>query len=411
MSTTSTTTLANILKTTYLDGMPNFENTNKPWMQRLERVTGRENFEGDKIVFAGQDGSNQGGGEVAEGGAIPEAGNMSLVNMELQMKHHYWTIRLTAQIIEQAANSKGAFGSVLDKSIMDARTQSALNLAWHSVRGAGYGDLGRVLTPSTTTVTLRDQPTYIGLPGARFIRKGVKLDSYSALTGGVQGASGVEVTQVTTSTDTITVASGHGMTAGDYVFRKGSRGNSVMGLKGLVDDGTILTSVQNLSRSTNPMLNAGILSNSGTLRAWTPELMDQGFSEAWNNGGGYWPSACMSPLEIQQRAAAYLRNDRRVAMTEMELDNGYKTVSWTTPDGNKPWLVDQFATPNEIMYLREEDLFFAILHDWDFVDEDGSKMRIVDRTHAFEMWLYTWRNLGARQFNNHSLLKDVSHTL
>ena len=315
----------------------------------------------------------------------------------------------------QAKSDPGAFADAVDTEVMGARNQLEEDLALNAVFGTGNGELGKVLSVASTTITMQNAPGSNGFNGVRFLRSGMALDVFTATSGGAAHDAAVTINAgtINTTADTYVQSANASTVANDFIFRAGTRGNTIMGLAGLVDDGTLVATFQNLSRSSNPLLQANVLGNSGTLRAWTPELMDQGASQGWNLGGGGWPTAIYSQLSIQQRAAAYIRADRRADMGTMVLDNGYKAVTWTTPNGQIPWIVDQFVRANQVFFVKEPDLFQAILEDFQWEDKDGSMWQrdIGNRTHGFEAWLFTFRNLGARQSNNCTLLKDVSHSL
>lgn len=411
MAENTLTTADALMKDVYQPGIRQWFQTIRPIWTRIQKIDDKRKFEGRRFLFCVETADPQGVAATSEGDAMPAAGELSLTNMTLAVATYNGVTRATRQLMDQSNSNTGAFSEAMNKLVKGTRTEMELSLAWDTVRGAGYGDLGRLVSYSGTTLTFRAQPTYVGLPGTRRIKKNMYVDSYTALSGGTQGANNVKITAVTNSTNTATVAAASGFVAGDYVFRHGARGKSPMGLSGIVDDGTILSTIQGVSRTTETLANANVLGNSGTLRAWTPELMDTAWQEAWNNGNGTYPTACYSPTEIQLRAASYIRNDRRADMAEMQLDNGFKALSWTTPDGNKPWIVDQFCTPNQVMFVNEADLFHAVLNDIQVNDKDGKTFRFVDRTDALECWWYTDRNLGAECFNGSTLLKDVSHTL
>lgn len=409
------TTAAALLKEVYLPIIRKHVNENRPWYAHIEKVTKKERFTGEKFVMYGEDANVQSTGPVAEGGTLPVAGNVGSFNMELTMAWEYGVIGLSRRIVTQSASSRGAFASIIDRNVMSAKSQMAENLAINHTYGTGAGDIGQVSSYSGTTLTPVPTTTAGGM-GVTFLRKNMYLSSYSALSGGTQGADFKQVTAVNKSAQTATVPATAGFAANDYLFRAvgagvDPRNQAVMGLGGIIDDATRVTTIQAASRTTYPDLKANVLGNSGTLRAWTPELMDDLANEAWANGGGKYPDSFLSRIEIQKRAIAYLRADRRAPMSDMTMDNGYKSVAWTCADGQKPWHVDQFTRAHEVQAVCEKDLFMAILDDVSFVDEDGSIWRYPSRVDTAEAWLKTSRNLGSYQFNNHSVLRDISYTL
>jgi len=407
------TTLDSLTKNVYLPGLPKWVNEKRPLFKRLEKVTKKERFRGRQFIFAAQDALPQGGGAISEGETLPTAGNTSTVNMTLAMKYHYYVARLSAQVMDAASTDVGGFADAVKTELNGIRSQLEEDLAISGLFGDGYGAIAEVSGYSGSTLTLKDQPT-VGQNGARNLRKGMAVQSWASKTTGTVAADHKTISAIPTSA-TATVPTSAGFVAGDYVFRSVTAGTDprdkvMMGLRGVIDSTTYRATFQGLSRSTYPSLQANILGNSGTLRAWSPDLMDQAAMESSLNGGGKAPSACYSPLEIQRRAAAYLRADRTYDMKLKELDGGYKGVSWTTPDGTIPWFWDRFCIPNRVDFVCEEDLFLAVQQDVEFADNDGKMWRYTDRKDEVEAWLRTWRNLGARACNNHTSLQDISHT-
>lgn len=414
-------TLDSFTKNVYVEGLPNFVNTARPLWGRLEKVTKREAFSGRQLILGAKESNPQATGGLAEGDTLPTAGNTSVLNMTLAMKYHYGVIKLSKQLMQSATGGRGSFGKAVVLEMDGIRDQLVEDLAIHGSFGDGYGAIAEATSYTSATVTLKSQntsgTTTVGAFGSRALRKNMTVSSYSAKSAGSQGADHKTISAVGSNT-AVTVPTSAGFNSNDYLFRSVAAGvdprdKVMMGLGGICDDGTRRGTIQNLSRTTYPSLKANKLGNSGTLRAWTPELMDQLVSESWLNGGGKAPTALYSPLEIQQRAAAYLRNDRRYDMATKTLDGGYRAVEWTSSTGNGaiPWFVDRYCIPNEIHALHEPDLFLAVQEQAQFEDMDGAIWRFVDRTHSPEAWLYTWLNMGGYQFNNHSYLQDVSHTL
>lgn len=405
--------LDSLLQNVYLPGLPSWVNNRRPLSGRIEKITDKKRFKGRQFIFAAKDANEQGVGAIAEAEILPQGVDLSAQNMTLAMKYYYGVTRVSAQAVSFGSGD-GAFSDVVTTKLDSLRDQLEESMAIDLTYGDGSGAIGQVNTYATTVLTMIDQPT-VGGNGTRTLRKGMLLSSYAAKSGGSANADAKAVSNIP-STTTATVPSSAGFVANDYVFRAVTAGTDprnkqMMGLGGVVDDGSRVSTFQNISRSSVAALKANKLGNSGTLRAWSPELMDQGAMEAALNGGGGSPTAMYSPLEIQRRAAAFLRSDQRYDMKVHDLEGGYKGITWYTPDGSVPWFWDRFCIPNEVHFVRESDLFMAIDEDIQPEKRDGGMWRATDRTHQFECWLYTWRNLGARACNSHTLVGDISHTL
>jgi hypothetical protein len=252
--------------------------------------------------------------------------------------------------------------------------------------------------------------------GNRLLRKGMNVQSYSAKSGGSQGANHV-LLGAKSGANVMAAPTSAGFNTNDYVFHSRAAGvdprdKVTMGLGGIIDNGARRTTIQGLSRTTYPELNANVLDNSGTLRAWTPELMNDLSNESDQNGGGGSATAYYSTLEIQNRAAAYFWNDRKQSLETMEIKGGYSAIKWVSPTaGTLPWFADKYCRPHEVQAVCEPDLFWVMGPEMAFEEKDGSMWRFVDRTHTYEAWLYSWRTLASRRFNNHSVLRDISNTL
>lgn len=405
--------LDSLTQNVYLPGLPSWVNNRRPLAGRIEKITDKKRFKGRQFIFAAKDANEQGVGALAEGETLPVGVDLSVQNMTLAMKYYYGVASLTAQA-NNFITGDGAFEDVVTAKLDSMRDQLEEDMAVDMTFGDGSGVRGQVSGYSSTTLTMLDQPT-VGTNGARLLRKGMLLSSYAAKSGGSANADGKAISNVPSST-TATVPASAGFQANDYVFRcvtagTDPRNKAMMGLGGVVDDGTRVSSFQNISRSSVATLKANKLGNSGTLRAWSPELMDQGCMEGALNGGGKIPTAIYSPLEIQRRAAAFLRADQRYDMSVADLKGGYKGIMWRCPEGELPWFWDRFCIPNEVHFINEPDLFLAIDEDVQPEKRDGGMWRFTSRAHVLECWFYTFRNLGARACNSHTLLGDISHTL
>lgn len=408
-------TLDKLLKIVYIPGLADWVNNKRPLYGRVEKITDKKRFSGREMLLAAKEANPQGTGGIAESEVLPAGGSSAYQNPKVNVRYHYGVARLSAQSMQAAGTDAGGFVDGVKAELKNLREQFEEDLAIHTIFGDGYGAIGEIASVSSADLTLKTQPT-VGAIGTRLIRKGQYISSYTAKSSGSSGG-GVSalVTADTVTSTVVTASSGTNFAADHYLFRQVNlnvdpRDKVTHGLGSVVDDGTRRASFQNITRSSVTAFKANKLANSGVLRAWTPELMDELAQESKLNGGGGDPTAFYSPLEIQRRAAAYIRADRTFDMSVKEYDGGYKGMSWSFPGGEAPWFTDRFCIPNEIHAVNEEDLFLAIQEDTQFEERDGSIWRFTDRKHELEAWLYTWRTLGARACNSCSYLQDISHT-
>lgn len=408
-------TIDDMMKDTYAPGMPEWFSKSNPIFERVEQITDKQQFDGRAFKFPAHLANSQGGGAVGEGETLPAPGQNDFLGMSMAVKYHYQIASLTKQAMAAANSNRGAFKRAVDVAVMGARDQLRDDLAIASIYGDGSGEIGQVSGYSSATLTLYGESTLGGI-GNALLRKGKRLSSWSAKSGGVQGADYKEVSGVSPTADTATVPLTAGFTTNDYIFQAVTQGvdprnKSMMGLGGIIDDGDRVNVIQGVTRTSDPEACALALENGSTLREISEPLMDQLCTASWKRGSGKMPTALYSPLAIQQRMAAKLRADRAYDARVKKLEGGYASINWTFPGGNADWFCDRYCRPHEVMAVHEPDLFRAILEDVQFEELGGGIWRFVDRTHRFEAWLYTFQNLGAWCFNSHAVLRQVSHTL
>lgn len=235
MATDTLTTLDKLVKDQYLPGLQNWINKRRPLMARLEKL-GKEVWVGGRqMVLAVQYTDAQSTGAIAENETLPDPQGPGIQNMTVAMKYHYATARVSAQAIHSAQSDAGGFARATKTVLDSVKNQLADDLWVNSTFGDGYGSLGEVASYASTTVTLKDQAT-VGTLGSQLLRVNMYLSSYSAKSGGSQGADYKQMTAKTQTT--ATVASSAGFNSNDYLFRAVNAGvdprdKVVMGLSGI----------------------------------------------------------------------------------------------------------------------------------------------------------------------------------
>jgi hypothetical protein len=408
------TNLDALLKNVYEDGIVSWVERDLTLAQRIERNTDQRNFQGRKAIIAVKDGDTQAVGSRAEYGVLPSPQKSTILNMEVGMAYHYAVIEITRQLIATSRTSPGAFAQAIDTEVNSARKSLQENLARQMVFGDGTGWLARVSSGGgTTSLVMRAQPTHVGMPGVRNLRKGMVIDAYDGTSGAAnKTGDSLTITAINDSTNTVTISAAGTIANGDYIFLEDSFRVEGQGLAGIVDDGTRVGTFQNLSRTTYPNLACNTLGNGGTLRAWSRKLMDTAAAKAKQRNGYGWPSAIYSRLEVQQVAADVLAQDRRYDAKTMKLDNGYEALAWTTPGGTLPWIDDYYCRDNEVQFVHEGDLVRYVLEEIQFDRFTGTMwVENGDRKHAYEARLFTFQNMAGRRCNLHTRLEDISYTL
>jgi hypothetical protein len=116
----------------------------------------------------------------------------------------------------------------------------------------------------------------------------------------------------------VTLASAVSLTAGWGVYQAltsavSTYGVAPNGVRSIADDGTLAATIYGITRSTNPSVNATVMSNGGVVRSYSETLMRTAVQRSWFQGaeGGYAPDAILCNRGI---VGEYLKNtipDRR----------------------------------------------------------------------------------------------------
>lgn len=177
-------------------------------------------------------------------------------------------------LAEALATSTGSWnGGEIKRSIQETVDDVTKHMNRSYAGTHGTGRIGQV-NAATSAVA-----TFVGkLPfGVLLIRPNMKISVYTADSSGSvrDSLDDITVSKVVGSTRTVTLATGtYTLSANDHVYLGGSYGGkTVNGLRGLVDDGTYLTSLHGASRSTYEELKSVVLGNSGTRRDLTEDLL------------------------------------------------------------------------------------------------------------------------------------------
>ena len=176
-------------------------------------------------------------------------------------------------------------------------------------------------------------------------------------------------------------------------------------------DSTVLNSFQGVARSTagNEWWKANRLGNSGTNRALTRRLIDDGYLEAEKNGGGGVPSAMYSRHALAQTYADLYIADRRYGPKDMTADLGYAAVQYTGAGGTCPWISDRMCQGNRIYYVQEDQLVWFDMLELGWLKDDSGAIlcRALDGTDALEGRLGEYGEIGAFKVSGMTLLADI----
>lgn len=408
-STTGTTTgtdfsgLNDMLKERYTKA---FENNVEQDEEVADLITKAEGFE----VVEGEDGkkinighifsSGGGVGSMLEDDYLPTPTNPTTKTSSITIKQHVAMVQLSGRTLRRVKKGPAAFVTWATEAL----PRKAQRLAFHKDRqrlGTGTGIIARYneATPDGTgdhldsmfgisglddracALLLRDDNLRVG-PNA----DGTSLRTGTALVGAVNQANNSINTTVSGSAAAPTSAADN-----DYLFLGDTNVNSsgareMMGLEGIIDDGTNLATFQGLTRANYPELNAQIVDSTtgGYDSTLSEEILDYSDSLCFERGNMGRPKNVLVNRSGQRSFWKNLKNDRvindpagtyqggRVKLKIMLGDRIVNVVSARKVPASRAYLIDGTGIQRyRIGNGRWDDTTGAI---WDrYSDSTGKK--------------------------------------
>jgi hypothetical protein len=352
---------------------------------------------------------NSGVGSGTETG-LPTAGYQSYANPYGNVKYTRGRISVSGPVIEASKGDKGAMARALESEIkgVTADMKKEVNYQFFNdgtaVRALINGDPG-------TEVTLT-----LDTPGTRWLSEGMKVSIIAPATGDITtNGSNLTLSKILSATSAeLSAAADADVADNDWVIRYGARavgGGSLannpsyemMGLKGIIDDGTYVDTLHNISRTTYPYWNCSTNStdsNSGTLRDMTLDLIQASLTSVEVNGGK--TNLIISDHALRDAYAALVVADKRFVNT-MKLDGG-----WTALEYNGiPWVADGDCPANTVFFVDTDHLQIMQMSDWNWMDRDGAVLSRVSGEDSYEAVLYWYADLTTDKPKAHAFLRDV----
>ena len=407
-TTTANTGFNAALKEFYLPRFLSTINSNRILMTRLERDTSKTDVSGRHARVPVNIRPSQAIGarsDTTSGPALPTPQSQTWVEVQIGYAFNYGTVRITHPVIQASRNDRGAFLRAIG-SEMDGIRRDLKNDVNRQLFGDGNGVLG--ITVNGTT------GTSITLQSGHKVKAGMVIDAYTAKTSGSQNIDGSTVSAVTATTATVPSTT---WTTDDFIYREESRGNEMMGLLGIVDSNadaqTFVSTLQNVVRGDYPEWDAQVLSNSGTARALTEDLLDQAILQTEEQADADVSLMITSSTQFR-KIGQMLTPDRRYSPT-MELDGGFTAINWANIpivwDRDCPRYGQQVvdgADTDMLFGLDESSLAIYQLADWDFDDTDGNVMHRRQDVAAYDATLFYYSQLGCTDPANNFVIRDLS---
>ncbi len=421
-----------IFKEFYLPAVRDLLNSKRILARRIQRQT--EVVEGKYAVIALNTARNEGIGDVAEGARLPDPLKQEYRNARYNMRYGYARIKFTGPSASSSRTDRGAF-----LRIMDAEIRGAVRDREHEENrifyGNGTGRLCRIVANvAGSTYSVADPGGITSTAsGTQYLRVGMRVahyDSEATTLGGNPTAWGStnraeSITAIDHSAGTVTFSSTLGGTpANDFIYRASeisttltgastARGNEPNGLEAIIDDGnpTFQDGVTGFYPTglgevpaTVDVWRSFVLSNGGVPIPFSPDMFSQVMDGMDILGDGV-VETFLTTHGIRRAYVNSLISNKRYVNT-MELDGGYKTVSWD----DRPVVPDKDCPRGRVYAIDWDNLWLFSETDWDWIDQDGSVLHRMPDEDAFQATLYRYRQLGTDARNRLGKIEDIIDT-
>lgn len=365
-------------------------------LQNIKRDTKRIDASGKfaRLVLNYQ--WEEGIGARGENVDLPDNVDAGYVNSDVYMKYIYGRIKITGPVSSASRDNKGAIARALSTQ-MASVSVSMRNEINRQLFGDGYGALCQVSTGSNdgtyTTYTVDN---------SKYLKAGMKIDSYSAKSGGTQGLDSATIYDVPSSTTFRVAAGSETVIDSNYIFRENARNNEMMGLLGIIDDKDYRSTLQGINRADgegNNWWRAGV-QDSGSLADLKLSDLQDAWTKAEQEDGQ--TKFIVSTFSLRDAYADLLIADRRYVNT-LDLKGGFKGLAFN----DVPIVADKDAIANTMFYVDPSSLGLFVSKDVSWMDDDGSVLSRVANRDAFEAVLRVYQNLGVDNNKKNVVLRNV----
>lgn len=332
-------------------------------------------------------------GSRGENGYVPEAGKAAAENGRVQLKKIVGSLESTAETLKKIKRDKAAFLNWADEQFPLFK-EGLVDEFDRQLVGDGSGIRARVngAPPSGVRLPVNRAVGVDGWDRAMMqFRRGMNLRASPNADGSSPRATVVNVEQLDWDNDELIVSSTSDLQSGDYLFEGDSADNSagkdMMGLAGLVDNGDIVETLQNIDRSEHLWFQSYVRDLGGALL--TEFSMIQTDRNSRHRGGGKVDMIVMSE-EAFDTIWEEIKDDRVVndprAYTAGRkgidmLFGGTRTVNFRTAR----------KLPATLVYGLQSDTFRKfLLHSFEWDDTTGSLWRQVIDSNGVKDAFFTY---------------------
>src|SRR5262245_1916282 len=327
MAGVDTSTFENVLKVVYGPGIAELIDTKTRALDMFQEGDGAD-WRGKYVEYPVVVGRSEGAGWAVEGGQLPTAGAEKTTPQRINVKYMYGRITLSAQVLKAAEGNRASFASAMDREMKGVIKTMAAERG-RAILHDGRGVLCLVNGTATSTTQTLDAPGGVtgATNGARFLRPGMIVATVNATTGALVASTTAKVVSVSSDGTQVTLDTSVTWTDNNFVVKALTSSPSdvtntgfqkeIMGLLGLIDDGTYVSTLHNVNRTLYPLFSSKVITSVGALSS---DVLQRGIDVADEIGSG----------EISDLMMHHSVRRAYIAMTDA--DRRYQGADLSRPD-------------------------------------------------------------------------------
>jgi hypothetical protein len=410
MSTTLTTA-ANILKEVYEPRIRDQLQSEVITISRIEKTSeGVESSAvgGKYVRFAVRVKRNHGIGSRNEMEALPNPKTQDYRDAQVKLSYGYGAIQLSGQAFELAESNVQAFSSVLDQE-MEGIKEGLRKETNRQVYGTSQGILAVAASGTTTTFVTADATKL------QYLEIGMFVDVYDAtstVVTPVLNNANVEITDINTTTFTVTLGSTvTAVAVGDFLVRTGSHQKEPVGFEQIVAGLTANpTALGNGGGALYNITHGTWTGNMDTTAGTISEGRMTNMVDVIRSRGGR-TTVGFTSLGVRRAYAVLLEQQRRYVNTT-EFTGGFKGLAFTTDTGEIPIIADFDCQAGRLYFMNEKELKVYRAADWSWMNRDGSMwQRLNDASGEYDAYrarLFSYWQLGTHRRNTHGMIVNIT---
>lgn len=359
-----------------------------------------------------------------EGNALGIAGNQSYAGLTIPIRDIKGRFGVTREVIEASNKGlKGAAAPALTRE-MEGLTEDIERQLNRQLFGFGQGTLATITTGANSATQTLSNPG--GVSGTTNTARFIKAGMYVAITDST-GATLRDVQLVNSSSNSsgnMVLANAVNTTTGDLVSlgtfsgatKSSSFNTEMMGLLGIVDQTTYVSSIFGIDRSqaANAFFLSGVSTSVGQI---SEDLLYRKIHNQWQDISGVKVDTFFVHGSVEREYYKLTQADRRYQGADLNNPDAGVDMNAKPMFGHiAEWVADKDAPYGTLIAVASDNLFVIYLNEgsWDSFGMDGDApelLRFVPDQTSYEGVYYMLLNAYSDRGNPHFRLDGITATV